>query len=79
MLLDIMDVPLLEHRPKDYQQENWLLDPDICWKKVDKCSWEGLDQFSEAGRDPVAKRLLHVQWDERFKFRYSWQPRKQAL
>ena len=49
MLLDIMDVPLLEHRPKDYQQENWLLDPDIYWEKVDKCSWEGLDQFSEAG------------------------------
>ena len=49
MLLDIMDVPLLEHRPKNYQQENWLLDPEDCWEKVDKCSWEGLDQFSEAG------------------------------
>ena len=44
-----MDVPLLEHRPKDYQQENWLLDPKHYWTKVDRCSWEDLDQFSEAG------------------------------
>ena len=49
MLLDIMDVPLLEHRPEDYQQENWLLDPDHDWKKIDGFPWGGLDQFSEAG------------------------------
>ena len=48
-LLDVVDVPLLEHRPKDYQQENWLLDPEYYWTKVDRCSWEDLDQFSEAG------------------------------
>lgn len=33
-LLDIIDVPLLEHRPKDYQRENWLLDPKKYWKKA---------------------------------------------
>ena len=39
-LLDVVDVPLLEHLPKDYQQENWLLDPEYYWTKVDMCSWE---------------------------------------
>ncbi len=27
--LDIIDIPLLEHRLQDYQQENWLLDLDF--------------------------------------------------
>ena len=48
-LLDIVDIPLLEHHPTDFQQENWLLDPEYYWTKVDRCSWEGLDKFSEAG------------------------------
>lgn len=30
-VLDIMDVPFLEARPKNYQQENWLLDPEHYW------------------------------------------------
>lgn len=30
-LLDIVDIPLLEPRPKSYQQENWLLDPNWYW------------------------------------------------
>ena len=32
-VLDIVDVPLLGPRPKQYQQENWLLDPDSYWAK----------------------------------------------
>lgn len=28
-VLDIFDVELLEPRPRTYQQENWLLDPDL--------------------------------------------------
>lgn len=32
-LLDIIDVPLLEARPKHYQSENWLLDPYSYWVK----------------------------------------------
>lgn len=32
-VLDIIDVPLLRHQPKDYQQENWLLDPNYYWSK----------------------------------------------
>ena len=46
-LLDVLDVPLLEHRPKDYQQENWLLDPEFYWEKVGILSWEDLEPFSE--------------------------------
>lgn len=44
-VLDIIDVPLLGPRPKDYQRENWLLDPDVYWRKVGRASWadtEGL-------------------------------------
>jgi hypothetical protein len=41
-VLDIMDVPLLEARPKGYQQENWLLDPDHYWKKVGRVGWNDL-------------------------------------
>lgn len=41
-LLDIMDVPLLEPRPRDFQRENWLLNPDYYWRKVGICSWTDL-------------------------------------
>jgi hypothetical protein len=34
-VLDIIDVPLLDPRPKDFQQENWLLDPHYYWAKSD--------------------------------------------
>lgn len=33
-VLDIIDVPLLDPRPKNYQQENWLLDPDSYWARI---------------------------------------------
>jgi hypothetical protein len=46
-LLDIMDVPLLEPRPKDYQQENWLLNPDDCWQRVGHLGWDDLDGLAE--------------------------------
>ena len=46
-LLDIVDIPMLEYHPTDFQQENWLLDPKCYWEKVGKYSWEDLDQFSD--------------------------------
>ena len=49
-LCDIMDVPLLEPRPKGYQQENWLLDPNYYWVKVGKASWADIKRLV----DPVA-------------------------
>ena len=48
-LLDVIDVPLLVHRPKDFQQEYWLLDPEYYWEKVDTCSCDDLEDFSETG------------------------------
>ena len=41
-VLDILRIPLLEPRPKDYQAENWLLDPKYYWKKVGRLSWSDL-------------------------------------
>lgn len=41
-VLDIIDVPLVGARPKDYQQENWLLDPKLYWVKVGRLIWENL-------------------------------------
>ena len=38
-VLDIIDIPVLEPQPKDYQSENWLLDPDCYWEKAGRLSW----------------------------------------
>jgi hypothetical protein len=46
-VLDIIDVPLLDAKPKEYQQENWLLDPDAYWRKVG--TWNDLSHLV----DPV--------------------------
>ena len=49
-LLDVIDVPLLEPRPKNYQPENWLLDPEAYWEKHSQVSSKDLDHLT----DPVA-------------------------
>ena len=41
---DIVDIPLLRSNPKDYQQENWLLDPDYYWTKAGRKNWDELAQ-----------------------------------
>lgn len=46
-VLDIVDVPLLEPKPKTYQQENWLLDPDQYWKKAGRLDWDWLASLVE--------------------------------
>ena len=33
-VLDIIDIPVLEPQPQDYQTENWLLDPGFYWEKA---------------------------------------------
>ena len=33
-VLDVIDVPVLEPRPKGCQTENWLIDPEYYWTKV---------------------------------------------
>jgi len=54
-VLDIIDVPLLAAKPKGYQQENWLLDPDEYWRKVG--TWNDLSRLT----DPVAPLWINGQ------------------
>lgn len=49
MVLDVMNIPLLEARPKGYQQENWLLDPEHYWQKIERFGWKELAALA----DPV--------------------------
>ena len=53
-VLDVIDVPVLEPRPDDYQSENRLLDPEYYWEKVGRLSWFGLPVLA----DPVAPLWL---------------------
>lgn len=46
-LLDVIDIPVLEHRPKGYQQENWLLDPQKHWENVSRLTWSDLERFED--------------------------------
>jgi hypothetical protein len=46
-VLDVIDVPLIEARPKDYQQENWLLDPKLYWAKRGSLSWKDLSSLQD--------------------------------
>ena len=41
-LLDIIDIPLLEAQPRNYQRENWLLNPKHDWQKVGTWPWSNL-------------------------------------
>ena len=47
-LLDIIDIPLLGAQPKDYQRENWLLDPEHYWQKVGILPWSDLYGIAES-------------------------------
>ena len=49
-LLDIIDVPLMEHLPQDHQTENWLLNPDYYWEKAGAFSSLNLTELT----DPAA-------------------------
>jgi hypothetical protein len=46
-VLDLIDVPLLEPRPKGYQQENWLLDPDAYWVNAGRFPWSNLEHLAD--------------------------------
>lgn len=46
-VLDVIEVPLLEPKPKHYQQENWLLDPTKYWVRVEQLDWNGLQKLVE--------------------------------
>lgn len=40
-VLDILEVPVIGHVPKDYQSENWELDPKRPWRKLGGTTFEG--------------------------------------
>ena len=44
-VLDVIDVPVREPRPKGYQQENWLLDPVHRWKRIRCVAPQALEQL----------------------------------
>jgi hypothetical protein len=46
-VLDVIDVPLLNPKPKLHQQENWLLDPDAYWQKVGRLEWKQVVALAE--------------------------------
>jgi Dual OB-containing domain len=46
-VLDVIDVPLIEARPKDYQQENWLLDPQLYWERRGRLRWDDLSGLQD--------------------------------
>ena len=46
-LLDVVDVPILHARPRDHQQENWLLDPDHYWERVGRFAAVELQQYTD--------------------------------
>jgi hypothetical protein len=46
-VLDIIDVPLIGRSVKSHQSENWLLDPDKCWRKVGEFDRGSLYRLSD--------------------------------
>ncbi len=44
-VLDVIDVPLIEARPRTFQRENWLLDPEYYWSKVEHLRPGDLTEF----------------------------------
>ena len=46
-LLDIIEVTLLNPKPKGYQQENWLLNTSSQWRKVGRLSSDDLPQLAD--------------------------------
>src|SRR5690349_20421815 len=46
-VLEIMDVPVLQHQPHACQSENWLLDPSQYWRRVRRVDWNELQAYVE--------------------------------
>ena len=47
-VLDVVHLGVLEPQPKDYQRENWLLDPSRRWVKVGRRRGRALTQWLDA-------------------------------
>ena len=47
-LLDVMEVPVIANRPEGHQTENWLLDPDRRWARVNRFDVNVLPKWADA-------------------------------
>ena len=47
-VMDIVDVPVIGHRPNDFQSENWLLDPSHRWVNMGQLDWDELEQLIDS-------------------------------
>jgi hypothetical protein len=47
-VLDIIDIPLIQHQPDACQTENWLLDSGYYWAKVRQIGWAELQSYVES-------------------------------
>lgn len=45
--LDVIDVPVLYPLPHEYQQENWLIDPERYWTRVRRLRWDDLGRLAD--------------------------------
>ena len=50
-LLDIISVPMIQAKPNGYQSENWLIDPDYYWQKIDRMKRQDLVNLLDVGND----------------------------
>lgn len=46
-VLDVIGIPLKNALPKGFQRENWLLDPNYYWKKIESVDWDDLSVFAD--------------------------------
>jgi len=46
-VLDVIDITFIEHQPREYQSENWLIDSTRYWLKVRTATLTDLDGFLE--------------------------------
>ncbi len=46
-VLDIVQIPVLEPRPDDFQTENWLLDDKLYWQRVGRLSQFDLPKLTD--------------------------------
>jgi hypothetical protein len=47
-VLDVVDIPLIAARPRTWQQENWLLDPNAYWVRRGRVGWQDLAALADA-------------------------------
>ena len=46
--LDVIDIPIIRHQPKDHQRENWLLNPRVRWAKAGQLDHNMLPRLVDA-------------------------------